>query len=151
MALEIPHHPNLNIQLLCFPEIHVDLHRSFKNALSPGDRLTHEKAVSILKTIKWKSALFSFLAKPVCLIAAAGTVVILGMMLAPIIIGIIAIAALILSLSIPVIRNGISELLTESLPQLSKALADENAKANELLKQLQDQPQIEVKLEGAVN
>jgi len=70
MSLRIEHHPNKSFEPFCFREISlsyrfkIDLNQAVREK-SRGEALTNDSALKILKQIKLKSDILSFLTKPV--------------------------------------------------------------------------------------
>lgn len=154
MSLTITHSPGKSFAMgsIFGPKVlNLDLNKEVKKHLGSRENLTNEKAVKILKEIKWKADVKAFFTKPIVLITASIT----GMLLATALpfasaaIPLTNVALVITKLAIDVFSIflgmvsggvlGFSAVTTFNgiLPAISKGYSDMSAKASEYIKQIQ--------------
>lgn len=144
MSINIEHYPNKNFSIFPFtPVFSVDLNKSVKEKLNEGEQLTNATALKILKQIKWKSDIFSFLTKPIVAIALSAGVFGVGLAisaagaagLAIPVVGIALVAAglFVSVLGIAMVGHFIENSLNGLLSRLSQAYRDQSQRASEYI------------------
>ncbi|MCP5506702.1 MAG: hypothetical protein H7A37_00135 [Chlamydiales bacterium] len=139
---------NPSVAFRTFPSLvtySIDLNRSIKEKLKAGEQLTNATALKILKQIKWKSDVISFLTKPVFVISLSSGVFLAGMctlIVAPFIpvagIVLFAVGLLFGTLGVGMLGDSIKHSLSGFLPFLSQAYGIQSRQASEYIRIIED-------------
>lgn len=130
--INIDHYPARRFILCgCTPIFSVDLNQAVKEKLKNGEQLTNATALRILKEIKWKSDIRSFLTKPIVAISVSLGVLIAGLCI-PTAITVLTVTSMLLQiLGAGMLGYSLENYWNDFLPDLSRAYSALSQKASE--------------------
>ncbi|MEM1283110.1 MAG: hypothetical protein AAGG81_06105 [Chlamydiota bacterium] len=145
MSIEIKHRPCTRYNHPFF-KININLNESVKSYLDKGEKLTNKKSIEILKSIKWKSSLKSFLTKPIVIIPMGIAISAVGIALAGAFPPIFPLALLVATVGGAILGTSVGAYWKGDLQEISKAFSQESKYAEELLEKLVKDKNLELKL-----
>lgn len=143
MNLNIAHYPNLTFtgNILFFPlRLKIDLNESFKEKLG-NSQATNALALKILKQIKLKSDVVSFLTKPVVFIPLSVVVTIAGIVIPPTGIILTAISIILCLVGGTMLSISIRSSYDNYLSLVSQAYSDQSQRAATYIQQIESSNQ----------
>lgn len=142
MHLNIDHYPDRTFKILpCTPFLNIDLNESVKKKLKEGEVLTNATALKILKQIKLKSDVLSFLTKPIVLISLSTVIMIAGSFIPVAVAGaaavvLIAAQVLVVALGASIFGYTVENYFNDFLPQISEAYRDQSQRAADYIQRI---------------
>lgn len=148
MSLKIEHYPNKSFAIFSFtPEFDVNLSKSVRENLSENEQLTNATALKILKEIKLKSDVLSFLTKSIVAFPLSAGILIAGLSFP-----VIGTVSLIAGIFLGALGGGMFGYCIENslfLSLMSKAYSDQSERAGEYIKTLETTDhEMQFELEG---
>ena len=138
MALNIEHYPGRKFSMFSFtPEFSVDLNKSVKDKLNEGEQLTNATALKILKQIKLKSDIISFLTKSIVAISFSAGVVVAGFCIPAAGTALFVAGIFVRALGGGMLGYSIENSFNGFLSQLSQAYRDQSQRAGEYIRTLE--------------
>lgn len=147
MVLNIEHYPGKRFRMFsCAPEFSVDLNNSVKEKLKTGEQLTNATALKILKQIKWKSDILSFLTIPIVAISLSAGVLVAGFCIPAFNTALFVAHIFVRVLGGMMLGFSIENSCKGFLPELSQAYSDQSQRAREYIRTLEANQEMQIVL-----